>query len=149
MSKRLYNNSYSEEIFDQAKETYQKGIRESGYNHIVEYEKPAEPRPPINVEKGKKRYVIWYNSPFIEIVKINLGQQILSLLDHHFPPNHNLRKCLNKNYVKLSYSCTNNIRQIIIFHNSKVVKSVAAPITDKPCNYRGHVSKMEKVTRNL
>ena len=53
MRKRLYNNSYYEEIFDQAKETYQKGIRESGNNHIVEYEKPAEPRPSINDGKGK------------------------------------------------------------------------------------------------
>ena len=56
----------------------------------------------------------------------------------HFPRGHSLHKLFNKNNVKLSYSCTNNIRSIITNHNSKVLKQTSdAPETpNRTCNYR-------------
>ena len=42
---------------------------------------------------------------------------------------------LNRNTVKLSYSCTKNIHSLIQSHNSKILNS-KPKATEKPCNCR-------------
>ena len=44
------------------------------------------------------------------------------LMEKHFPENHVLRPIINKNCVKLSYSCLPNVSRIISSHNKKVLK---------------------------
>ena len=44
----------------------------------------------------------------------------LQLIDTHFPPTHKLHKIFIRNTVKVSYSCTQNISEIINGHNKKV-----------------------------
>ena len=44
-------------------------------------------------------------------------------MEKHFPVNHVLRPIINKNSVKLSYSCLPNLSKIISSHNNRVLKS--------------------------
>ena len=46
----------------------------------------------------------------------------LQLIDTNFPPANKLHKIFNRNTVKISYSCTQNISQIIKGHNKKVTQ---------------------------
>ena len=53
----------------------------------------------------------------------------------YFPPNNKLHKIINKNTVKLSYSCMNNVQQIINSHNKTILTS-AAENNSKLCKCR-------------
>ena len=44
----------------------------------------------------------------------------LQLIDTHFPPANKLQKMFKRNTVKVSYSCTQNISQIIKGHDENV-----------------------------
>ena len=46
----------------------------------------------------------------------------LQLIDRHFPPTNKLHKIFNRNTVKVSYSCIQNISEIIYGHNKKVTQ---------------------------
>ena len=72
--------------------------------------------------RKRKRHITWYNPPYSVHVKKFLG-----LLNHHFPQTHELRKICNKSTIKLSYSCTNNMAQIIKAHNNELVRKKNIP----------------------
>ncbi len=55
------------------------------------------------------------------MVSIKLGQKFLALIDKHFPTNSKLSNIFNKNTLKLSYSCTENLEGIIKKHNNKIL----------------------------
>ena len=42
-----------------------------------------------------------------------IGQSILHLMDTHFPKHHTFKKIFNRNKVKVSYSCAQNIKTVI------------------------------------
>ena len=50
--------------------------------------------------------IMWYTPPYNAAAKTNLGKQFLQLIDRHFPKGHKLHKIINRNTVKISYSCT-------------------------------------------
>ena len=50
----------------------------------------------------------------------NVAKRFLDLLDKHFPQNNQLHKILNRNTVKVSYSCTPNVDSIIKPHNKRL-----------------------------
>lgn len=66
-------------------------------------------------------------------ISTNVAKKFLSLVSKHFKSQH-LRKLFNKNNVKVSYSCTDNMRSIINRHNSKLSKPEKQPIRE--CNCR-------------
>nr|XP_061840538.1 uncharacterized protein LOC133622025 [Nerophis lumbriciformis] len=79
--------------------------------------------------------------PYSKNVSTNIGHKFLNLIDKHFPKDNNLRKVFNKNNIKLSYSCMNNIRQIISNHNKTIANEPSTPSqndskTNKACNCR-------------
>ena len=49
-----------------------------------------------------------------------LGQKFLNLVDSCFPPDHELRKVVNRNTIKISYSTMPNMAQQVNQHNTKV-----------------------------
>ena len=61
---------------------------------------------------GKKK-VIRFNSAFCKLSNINIGQYFLKLIDRYFNKDNPLNKILNRNTVKISYACMNNISEII------------------------------------
>ena len=56
-------------------------------------------------------------------VATNIGKNFFSLLNECFPKNSKLHKIINKNTIKLSYSCMANMKQKIDSHNRKIVSN--------------------------
>ena len=132
INKRLCNISSTEAEFNNEAPTYQEALTKSGYNHHLTYQ---ETPPTAKTRKKNKRQIIWFNPPYSKSVKTNLGQKFLALVKKHFPPGSTLYPILNKNTIKLSYSCTKNMRSIIQGYNQKLLSGTQQPI-EKACNCR-------------
>ena len=73
--------------------------------------------------KNRKRKIIWFNTPpFCKLANINVGKYFLKLIDKHFKQYNILHKIFNRKTLKISYSCTKNISQIINNHNNEIIK---------------------------
>ena len=59
-------------------------------------------------------------------MRTNIGKKFLQLLDKCFPPDHALHKILNRNTVKISYSCMPNMKQTISAHNKRLLNNARA-----------------------
>ena len=71
--------------------------------------------------RNRKRNVIWFNPPFNKNVTTNIAHKFLNLVDKHFPKTNKLHKIFNRNTIKVSYGCTNNMSQIIKSHNNNIL----------------------------
>ena len=85
--------------------------------------------PPPNQKSWLR---LWFNPPFSESVKNNIGKEFLKLVDKHFPPHHHLRKVCNRNTLKVSYSCMPNMATIISSHNKNILGNKQEPKTTIP-----------------
>ena len=63
-----------------------------------------------------------------------VGHYFLKLLGKYFPRHHKLHKIFNRNRVKVSYSCTKNIKSIINCHNKKVLHQNRPCPNERKCN---------------
>ena len=116
-SQRLSTLSCNETEFKKAASEYQEVLKKSGFKDKLVY----IPLQGSNRNRRRKRNIIWYNPPFDLQVKTNVAQTFLRLIDKHFPRHHRLHKILNRNTVKVSYSCMPNIASHISSHNQKVL----------------------------
>ena len=112
---RLSNNSSNEEVFNRAKREYETALEESDLKTELKFNKKGKKT------RNRKRNIIWFNPPYNKNVVTNIAKLFLQLLDKHFPRTHKLHKIFNRNTVKVSYGCTNNVSQIIKSHNNKVL----------------------------
>ena len=76
--------------------------------------------------KNRNRKVAWFNPPFCRLTNINIGKYFLHLLDKHFNRDNPLNRICNRNTVKISYSCTKNISNILSNHNRKLLNELIA-----------------------
>ena len=137
INRRLSSISCNEEVFKEAAPAYQDSLKKCGYKYQLKYEKPnvANPNPTHN--RRRQRKISWFNPPYSENVSTNIGKQFLKLVNKCFPPGHKLNKLLNRNTVKVSYSCMPNMGQIIRNHNKSVINKNESVIQNKPtCNCR-------------
>ena len=67
---------------------------------------------------------MWFNPRFSKSFSTNVAKTFLQLVTKHFPKSHKLYKILNRNTVKISYSCMNNMSKIIKEHNKKVTSKL-------------------------
>ena len=111
----------NEEIFNTAKWEYEDALKKSGFKVDFKYTKNQRQKP-----KNRSRNIIWFNPPFNKAVSTNIAKIFLRLINRHFPKSHRLHKIFNRNTVKVSYSCMQNMSKIYKGHNSK--------ITSAPCN---------------
>ena len=74
-------------------------------------------------KRNRSRNIRWFNPPYSKIVSTNVGKLFLKLIDKHFPQDHKFRKLFNRNNVKVSYGCMQNIGGIINSHNKKIIES--------------------------
>ena len=97
-------------------------LKKSSYNVDLKY---------INNKSEKtktgKRNIIWFNPPCSKPVSTNVAKTFLQLVAKHFPRTHKLHKIFNRNTIKVSYSCMNNMSKIIKGHIKK--------------SHRNHVTK--------
>ncbi|GFS25682.1 inositol hexakisphosphate and diphosphoinositol-pentakisphosphate kinase 2 [Elysia marginata] len=153
LEKRLTNNSSNEKIFEDAAKPYNEALKKSGHVIALKYAEKKTNTTTKNENKRKetaneetketkttnrrKRRITWFNPPMSKNVSSNIGKKFFDLLNSCFPPNHKLHKIINKNTVKLSYSCTPNIKQIISSHNKRIInESSNKASTTKLCNCR-------------
>ena len=119
ISERLSRNSLNAEIFEQSKPDYEEALKKCGYKAKLQY---IQPNLQQNNTRRRTQKIIWFNPPFSVKVKTNVAKIFLQLIDTHFPPANKLHKIFNRNTVKVSYSCTQNISQILNGHNKKVTQ---------------------------
>ena len=132
IEKRLSEHSSNEEIFNNAKADYEKALKDSGYQQTLKFTPNVDEIPH---RRNRKRNIIWFNPPFSKNVSTNIARRFLNLLNKHFPRNHKFSKLFNRNNVKVSYSCTPNVKSIIDSHNKNVLKNQAVG-EERACNCR-------------
>ena len=119
INKRLSEISSDEDAFNEAAPLHQEALRKSGYAYNLKFN-PAPQRPPN--QNRRQRSIIWFNPPFNKNVRTNIGRAFINLIDKCFPTDHRLRKVFNRNTVKLSYSCTPSMKQVIDGHNKAILR---------------------------
>ena len=125
--------SSDKETFQDAAPTYQTALGHSNFAHKLEYMPNVTHQP----RRNRQRNIIWFNPPFSKNIKTNIARNFLDLVDTHFPAGHKLHKIFNRNTVKVSYSCMNNVKNIISKHNTRIIKkSQPQVINTTSCNCR-------------
>ena len=133
INKRISTLSSDKQVFDDAVQTYQNALGHSNFSHKLEYMPHVTQQP----RRNRQRNIIWFNPPFSKNVKINIARSFLKLVDTHFPIGNKLHKIFNRNAVKVSYSCMNNVKSIITSHNTRIIrKSQPQDISAENCNCR-------------
>ena len=133
INKRISTLSSDKQTFEDAAPAYQNALGHSNFSHKLEYMQHETQRPCRN----RQRNVIWFNPPFSKNVKTNIACIFLHLVDTHFPAGHKLHKIFNRNTVKVSYSCMNNVRSIITSHNTRIIRKSQTQVTSADnCNCR-------------
>ena len=108
INKRLSDLSCNEEEYEKAKPLYETALNESGYKTTLTYTKTTN----VN-NRNRARNIIWFNPPYSQNVKTNIGKTFLKLVKKHFPRGHKLYKIFNRKTVKLSYSCMSSMSSVI------------------------------------
>ena len=136
INQRISNLSWLETVFNSNKNKYQEALKNTGYNEEMKYEKKNNDK---KKKKKRNRNIIWFNPPYSQSVKTNIGAKFLNLIDKHFKKTE-LHKFFNRKNVKISYSCMPNIESIISGHNRKLLQSTSAEENQnqmKTCSCRG------------
>ena len=84
--------------FSKAVPKYVEAMHRSGHTGKLEYADNLDSKK----KKKRKRNIIWFNPPFSEHVKTNIGQEILRLLAKHFSLHHQLHKTA-QDFKKILY----------------------------------------------
>ena len=119
---------------------YQEALSNSGYDYQLKFNPQNKSDKNSNANRRKhRRNVTWFNAPYSENVATNIGKNFFRLLDKCFPPGQQLHQLLNRNTVKLSYSCMPNMQQIINNHNKSLLKKTEPkPSVNQTCNCRAN-----------
>ena len=128
INRRISDISCNEEVFNRNKQHYEDAPKRSGHNVTLRYADNSDHANSSTqrTHRSRKRNIIWFNPPFSKNVKTNVGKIFLGLIKKHFPKDHRYHKIFNKNTVKVSYNCMDNMERIIKQHNNKVLNTPAA-----------------------
>ena len=72
-------------------------------------------------QRTTRRKMIWFNPPYSRNVKTNIDKIFLHFLGKYFPVKNKMHKILNKNTVKVSYSCMENMDSVISGRNHNIL----------------------------
>ena len=87
---------------------YEKALKEAGHRTNMTY----TPKCDTNTRQHKrKRKVTWFNPPYSQHVKTKIGEKFLKIVEKNFPKENQLHKICNRNTLRLSYSCMDNMQQ--------------------------------------
>ena len=132
---------------DKVKSVYESALKNSGHFSSMSYNNSNSQ----NARWNRNRTVIWFNPPYSQNVKTNIGKLFIKLVRKHFPKNSKYHKIFNLNTLKLSYCCTTNVGNIIKQHNSKVL-SKTYDNNNRKCNCKSKPNyplNGECLTQNL
>ena len=128
---QVANHQATRPVFNSAKPEYDKALKDSGYKNV---NLKCRARKEHREKNNRNRKTIWFNPLYSKQVSTSIAKRFLNLLDHHFPKQYRLYKIFNRNNVKVSCSCTENMSSLISSHNKKLSNSRTGNI--KPCNCR-------------
>ena len=121
VNKRINSLSCNKEVSYYAAPLYNHALKQSNFDFRFHYEpRPAYCNTPTR--RNRQRQVIWFNPPYSKNVKTNIARDFLRLLDKHFPLSHKLN-IFNRPTVRISYSCTDNMKSFLDKHNNHSKKS--------------------------
>ena len=118
-------------MFNTAKGEYEEALKRSGYSNII---LSFHQSSTSHVKRQRHRNIIWFNPPYSRAVITNVAKKFLRLIDLDFLPSNKFHKIFNRNNVKVSYCCTQNVGNIIKSHNKKLINS--SNHHEQPCNCR-------------
>ena len=127
IGRRISDISSNKAEFDKASREYNDALSKSGYKEKIIYQETPKQK------KNRSRNILWFNPPYSKSVKTNVGKAFLGLIEKHFPPHHKYRSLFNKNNVKVSYSSTENMENVIKRHNAKILNTSKSQAT-RTCN---------------
>ena len=116
--KRLSVLSYSKDKFDKAKLLYKKSLQEIGHITTISYTQTE-----VKSNKNRSRNIIWFNPPFSQNVKTNIGKILLKLIKKTVSQIMSVFTIFNQDTILLSYSCMSNISSFIKQHNRNILSS--------------------------
>ena len=126
--KKISDISCTKECFNKAAPAYNNALKFSGFNENIQFTlTPPQPRT------NRNRTIIWFNPSYSVNVKTNIGRIILRPIDKHFRRHHKYRKLLNRNNIKISYSCMPDMASVIQNHNTSFMKD-PTPTDIKGCS---------------
>ena len=129
INKRLSDLSCNEEKYKKSKRLYETELNESGYKTTLTYTKTTN----VN-NRNRAHNIMWFNSPYSQNVKTNIGKAFLKLVKENFPRGLELYKIFNRNTLKLSYSCMSSLSSVIKQHNYRVLSTTENVV--RLCNCR-------------
>ena len=119
IGKRVSDLSSSHEVFEREKDIYNQALANAGYKDKIQYFDPNIQRK----KQRKPRDILWYNPPWNDQCTTNIGKKFLELIDKHFGPGSGspLKYHLNRQKVKISYSCMPNVYRNISSINQALI----------------------------
>ena len=121
IEKRLNRLSTDLRTFDNTKHSYQIAVLKSNFKHKLEYENKTNP---VDKKKRKRtRKIMYFNPPYCQSVKTNIGKKFLDLIDKHFKTK-SMKKIFNRSNCKISYCCMENVKSLISGHNKKILSKL-------------------------
>ena len=133
---RIRNLPANEEIFRKGSKMYTYKEEKMPNDNNKEIKKE-------NRRKNRKRRIIWFNPPFCRLTNINIGKYFLKLVDKYFKHGNKLHKIFNRKTLKISYSCTKTIFQIINSHNKNITEDFQDQINNRNNNNNNNGIKKE------
>ena len=120
---RISSTSSGSKELDEAAQVYNTALKTSGFKDNIGYRKIEAKR-----NNSRKRIILWYNLPYSVNVATNLRKKFFQLIGKHFSPHHRVHKIINRNCIKMSYSCLPHIGDIF---NCTIKQPYSNPI-EKP-----------------
>ena len=134
IEKRLNRLSKTKEIFNESITGYQNALTNSNFKDKLIYSNHQNNQS--KKKPARTRKTIYFNPPYCQSVRTNIGKAFLQLIDKHFKEDHKLNKIINRNNCKISYSCMSNIKKLIQKHNRKYLKTRNDDPNETLCNCR-------------
>ena len=117
---RLSMLSSNKDIFYKAAPPYQLALDTAGYKHKLEYTQPSTQHK----RRKNRRKETFFNPPWSQNVKTNIGAKFLKSVGECFPAGHPLHSILNRHTLKVSYRTMPNMARVISKHNSFVQRKL-------------------------
>ena len=122
INSRISQLSSNQSTFDSAAPIYEDALRRSHFNTKLQYIFDSDKTPKsTSSQKRRRRNMIWFNPPYSKNIKSKIGYNFLKLINKDFPESCTLHKIFNRNTVKVSYSCMDNMKTMITKRNSRIL----------------------------
>ena len=118
MIRQKLRHSSIEAIYNESAPFYKNKLHQSGYPQKLKYNNV---NTKTHSKRNHKRSIICFHPTFNRNVSSKIGKYFINLLDKHFHRNHRFHKIFNRNSLKVSYSCTKNMKTLINNHDKKIL----------------------------